>query len=483
MKLSRVRVVGLCAFLVAAFGVRSALGILGRPTSWPIDRMLLNVGRYVEKHPEAAEAHYCLGRIHTYAFVHEIAQLAIYSFGTRMESLPEELEAGRMTLDELAQLVVGNQRWAGQVSRHVPEVQIEHLVEGLRSLRRALELAPARGAFHLTMAYALERGSHLASQVDAEQVFALEPPEELDDTSCQFYERLVRELGQPDKAEKALEALLEPTKLQRALAFLNRERASSDVRRQENVAHLLARAWLDQAIEHYRLAFVLAYEPDRSEELVHDYWGLTSLEAGEAYLRLSAGRPGLEPDEAFRARVSTAVAELRQKPFVSSVTPILLSLKGCRMLDDLIAPGDAVLFDVDGDLVEEPWPWLGSEAGWLVWDPKHTGVITSGRQLFGTASGWFFFPDGYRVLDALDDDRSGELRGAELMGIAVWFDRDSDGVSDRGEVVSVEALGIVALATEATERIGLSLGNPCGLELADGRVLPTYDWVLAPQAP
>ena len=31
---------------------------------------------------------------------------------------------------------------------------------------------------------------------------------------------------------------------------------------------------------------------------------------------------------------------------------------------------------------------------------------------------------------------------------------------------------------EATEQPGASLGNPCGLELADGRVLPTYDWVL-----
>ena len=129
----------------------------------------------------------------------------------------------------------------------------------------------------------------------------------------------------------------------------------------------------------------------------------------------------------------------------------------------------------------------------IVAAPEHNGAkpvpfrlvqeSVSGRQLFGSASAWLFFEDGYRVLDALDDDRSGELRGAELAGIAVWFDRDIDGVSDRGEVVPVEALGIVALATEATERIGRSLGNPCGLELADGRILPTYDWVLSASEP
>ena len=71
------------------------------------------------------------------------------------------------------------------------------------------------------------------------------------------------------------------------------------------------------------------------------------------------------------------------------------------------------------------------------------------------------------MLDALDDDRDGELRGAELAGISVWFDRDTDGVSDRGEVEPVEELGIVALATQPTERIGASIGNPCGLELAE----------------
>ena len=140
-------------------------------------------------------------------------------------------------------------------------------------------------------------------------------------------------------------------------------------------------------------------------------------------------------------------------------------------------------FDLDGDGIDELWPWLTPDAGWLVWDPENRGEITSGRQLFGSASAWLFFSDGYRVLDALDDDRDGELRGRELAGIRVWFDRDTDGVSDHGEVVSVEDLGIVALATQSTLTLGRSPANLCGAELADGRVLPTYDWVLESLAP
>ncbi len=481
MKRTRVGVFGLCVLFLAGLGVQRAFARLMGPTTWPVDRMLLNVGRYVEEHPEAAQAHYCLGRIHTYAFVYESARLGTAGFGYSPDDLPELLEDGRMTLDDLARLVASSQWQRGD--KNAPEAQLAHLHAALLSLRRALELAPEHGAFHLTMAYALERGAHLAAEVDAELALPLHPLAPLDDATQEYHGRLVRKLGQPSEAEKAFQALSEPMTLRRVLPLLNRERATSDSLRQANVARLLARAWLDRALEHYHQAFVLTYEVDREVEVVQDYWGLTSLEAGEGYLRLCEGRPELAPEEEFLSRVQEVVDELRKKPRVGDVTPLLLTLEGCRSLEELVSPERTALFDLDGDLVDEAWPWIAPETGWLVWDPEHEGEITSGRQLFGTGSGWFFFPDGYRVLDALDDDGNGELRGAELAGIAVWFDRDSDGISDRGEVVPVAALGIVALATQATERIGASLGNPCGLELADGRVLPTYDWVLERQQP
>ncbi len=479
----RLAVIGLVAWLTV-LGLPPALAMLAGPTNWPVARLLENVGRYVERHPEAAEAHYCLGRIHSYAFVFETAQLAA-SPGSR-ETFEQELAAGRVTLDELARLVVSTREQRGfeAAPRPAPEALVRHLDQAVRSLRRALELAPERGASHLTLAYTLERGAHLASALDNASLFGLGDPRTAADIDRVRLERWVQDLGEPAHAAEALAALSDPKRLGRYLPFLDRERASSNALRQANVANLLERWWLDMALEHYRIAFERTLESDGAAPMIDDYDGLVSLEAGQGYLRLTQAQPErLGPPPDFRARVEEAVRTLGAKPYLSSVTPIVLALDRCRTLDELIAPEHTVLFDVDGDLVEEPWPWLLPDAAWLVWDPKHTGVITSGRQLFGSASGWFAFPDGYRVLDALDDDGNGELRGAELLGIAAWFDRDSDGVSDRGEVVPVVALGVVALATEATERIGASLGNPCGVELADGRILPTYDWVLAPQAP
>ena len=104
------------------------------------------------------------------------------------------------------------------------------------------------------------------------------------------------------------------------------------------------------------------------------------------------------------------------------------------------------------------------------WDPDGRGDICSGQQLFGSVSWWLFFRNGYEALDALDDNRDGSLAGTELKGIAAWFDADSDGRSDPGEVTPVERLGVVALSTQVTSYDGDSPMSDRGVTMADGRV-------------
>ncbi len=118
--------------------------------------------------------------------------------------------------------------------------------------------------------------------------------------------------------------------------------------------------------------------------------------------------------------------------------------------------------------------------GLLVWDPLNKGQITSGRQLFGTATWWLLFPNGYAALDALDDNRDGSLSGSELRGIGVWFDKNVNGRSDPGEVQPVMDFGVQAIRTKST---GSDHGMPMnaqGIVLKDSTVVPTYDWVVAP---
>ena len=82
----------------------------------------------------------------------------------------------------------------------------------------------------------------------------------------------------------------------------------------------------------------------------------------------------------------------------------------------------------------------------------------------------------------LDDNRDGWLQGGELKGVAVWFDRNADGVSDAGEIASLDSLGITAVATRMTGHDGDAPMCTAGLKLQDGRTVPTYDWI-APAVP
>jgi hypothetical protein len=157
-----------------------------------------------------------------------------------------------------------------------------------------------------------------------------------------------------------------------------------------------------------------------------------------------------------------------------AVTPLIFSLKPNASLSDLLSDRQ-VGFDLDGFATGRQWPWVRADTCILVWDPNRTGRITSGRQLFGSVTWWMFWRNGYEPLGALDDNRDGVLSGAELKGIAVWRDANSNGIADPGEVVPVEGFGIVEIAVKPRQIDG-ALQRNGGIKLRDGRSLTTFDW-------
>lgn len=148
---------------------------------------------------------------------------------------------------------------------------------------------------------------------------------------------------------------------------------------------------------------------------------------------------------------------------------------------ELLTPPHHVTFDLDGDGQSECWPWINPQAAFLVWDPTQSGLITSGRQLFGAYTFQLIWSDGYEPLAALDGNQDGALSGVELNGLRAWFDRNSDGVSQPGEVVDLATLKIEAISTKAERTTeGGHLLNPTGIRLTNGKTLPTWDWMVEP---
>jgi len=453
------------------------------PTHWPIERLLPNLDRHLGEHPDDHEVRFARARVHAWAFQYGLAFVGAQGV---FEKVNEPGVFARDLAEDYRQrehVLALEERYQRLLK---PEQRAPHLAAALSDYLALQAPLVERPEFLLGFANLLESGAELIPDLELDVPASLgwsEPSAEDSVAICAH----IHALADPERGPEAEAALKAPAEFPKALRQLWTARSSAEELRRAAARRLLTHALLARARDAYLRAFELAYARDRAEDHRLDpttgapiFRDMTTDDAARGCLRIARerGLGGLEP--AFEARLDSELAQLAGRPRSEDTTPIVFALDGCPSLDELTLPNLTVPFDLDGDAVMELWPWIAPDAAWLVWDPEETGEITSGRQLFGTASGWFSFPDGYAVLAALDDDGDGELRGAELTGLRAWFDRDTDGVSDRGEVVSLIELGIVALATTATHRLGASLASSAGLELADGRVLPTYDWVLAP---
>lgn len=137
--------------------------------------------------------------------------------------------------------------------------------------------------------------------------------------------------------------------------------------------------------------------------------------------------------------------------------------------------------------VAQKLQWYGSvETPLLVWDPEHTGHITSGAQLFGSYSFGKDWIHGYKALASLDKNSDGKLSGTELEPLGIWLDKNSDAISAKGEVVKVAELGIQEIFVNP-DRIQKNLDKGfiwatkgfSQIRNGESKTLPSFDWFIS----
>jgi hypothetical protein len=371
----------------------------GQPV--PVERLIANVGKFVEKNPKDAQGHYTLGRIHSLAFVR----------GTEPPRVSGNVEDGS---DLPGFAPYESLQEPRQNPKPPTEQDLAHLTASLRSYQAATELAPKKSLYWLGLGWMREQGMPYAKQA----------------------------------------------------ALPGRKGAST----------VSADTWREAALAAYRRAYALDLDSDlKSGHLGPGADSVISLEAAEGINRLLPAK-NLAPAEVSElARVKKTVEQFKLKPRV--VTPIIFPLERPAPLASLLSDAAFVMFDLAADTRGERWPWVNAQAGILVWDPARTGRITSGAQLFGTATWSMYWSDGYAPLAALDDNCDGWLTDQELNGLAVWNDRNGDAVSDSGEVKPLQSYGVKRVAARAESHSGGSPSHPRGMQRNDGSYLPTYDWM------
>lgn len=234
-------------------------------------------------------------------------------------------------------------------------------------------------------------------------------------------------------------------------------------------------AWEDKAVTAYAKA--MGDAPKVKEPFLTPP---VELEAGRYIQAILEPREKRTTQEKKLLAAAKAMENTGDGPRMRMVTPIIFSLDSARPVESLLAPDMTVAFDLDGTESGAKWPWVKGDTAFLVWDGDGSGRVSSGRQLIGSVTWWLFWDNGYAVLQALDNDRNGWLEGPELAGLAAWQDANSNGQSDSGEVRPLATCGVLRLSTVASGTTGGMPMNASGLEMSDGRVLPTYDWITAP---
>lgn len=131
------------------------------------------------------------------------------------------------------------------------------------------------------------------------------------------------------------------------------------------------------------------------------------------------------------------------------VSPIVLDMTGSGMLEASngqhlphasMDMENVIFTDFFGDGFEIGMEWVGPNDGLLV-APKADGTVDMSC-LFGTAGG---YESGYEQMWLLDKNADNVLSGEELAGLAIWQDKNGNGVADAGEVTSLSELGISKL--------------------------------------
>jgi|GEM_PF-4776133 len=147
------------------------------------------------------------------------------------------------------------------------------------------------------------------------------------------------------------------------------------------------------------------------------------------------------------------------------------------------AKAAAVQFALDPSKEGTYYTWKASaDRPLLVVDRDRNGKIDSATELFGNFTAGKTWDNGYEALASFDRDGDGIVSGGELSEISLWFDKNRDGISQTGEIVSLEEAGVTKLffKTDKTDLLTGDIHASVGYErVIDGETLigASVDWI------
>ncbi|WP_263854089.1 tandem-95 repeat protein [Sphingomonas parva] len=205
-------------------------------------------------------------------------------------------------------------------------------------------------------------------------------------------------------------------------------------------------------------------------------------QGGQLFVTLRKAKGSLDP---VSGQIDAATVMRFKDKTVGMLAPVILDLDGDGIEMVKRDKSDA-RYDMDGDGSRDDTGWIGKGDGFLVIDRNNDGLITGANELSFLAE-----KPGARsdldALGALDSNGDRKLDAADLRfgELKVWVDSNRNGVTDGGELRTLQALNIASIslsarATEQTGKIGDNMLVATGsFTLGDGTVRSLGDAALA----
>jgi hypothetical protein len=151
----------------------------------------------------------------------------------------------------------------------------------------------------------------------------------------------------------------------------------------------------------------------------------------------------------------------------NSISPIVLDLEGDGL--QLLPVGAGVRFDIGAEGKARPTGWIAPSDGLLVRDINGDGRITSGAELFGEATRLLdgtTASNGFEALGDVDGNQDGQLDASDWIWgqLLIWRDFDTDGVTDSGDLQTLEQSGVTSISISAEQVSWWQAGNEVRLE-------------------
>ncbi len=156
--------------------------------------------------------------------------------------------------------------------------------------------------------------------------------------------------------------------------------------------------------------------------------------------------------------------------------------EGTRRIDPLVIDldGDGIeltdikestaMFDLTGSGFANKVGWVSPDDGFLVWDRNGNGRIDDISEMFGNEK-----DSGFKALALYDTNRDGKIDAFDevFKNLKVWQDKNGDGRTDEGELMSLSDVGIKAINLNTTHTNINQGGNQITevgtVEFEDGR--------------